>query len=367
MKAQTLSEQRGSAPPFFSIAIPHYSRGAHLLEQLRQLGSQTFRDFEVCISEDPSENGRGEDVVALLQTQSIAHAYVRNPRALRYDANLRSAISLCEGRYCLLMGNDDMLDGIDALARIAHHLEMADWPDVFIGNFRDWGATDPVQRVPAQGFSGAGANAALAVFRNVSFVSGVVLKRQRCIESSTTRWDGSEMYQMYLAIRLLATGGAVLEVPDCLVVKDIAIEDVSVESYLDEKLAARWPIVLREKPLTWLPLLVCETLRQSISNQASAHRAARKGLFQLYAYTFPYWLIQYRKVQHRSYAIGLAWALMPFRTLRQARGLWLVKLICTAQLLLALGIAMVLPLGWFERFRPALHRIAKRIQKKEPQ
>ena len=58
-------------------------------------------------------------------------------------------------------------------------------------------------------------------FRNFSFVSGVILETQAAREHATDRWDGSEMYQVFLAARLIAAGGALLYIDASAVRKDI--------------------------------------------------------------------------------------------------------------------------------------------------
>ena len=44
--------------PTFSICIPQYNRTSFLLEALKTLNEQDFKDFEVCISDDCSTDGR---------------------------------------------------------------------------------------------------------------------------------------------------------------------------------------------------------------------------------------------------------------------------------------------------------------------
>ena len=50
------------ARPYFSICIPQHNRTSFLIEALRTLDRQTFRDFEVCISDDASTDGREADL-----------------------------------------------------------------------------------------------------------------------------------------------------------------------------------------------------------------------------------------------------------------------------------------------------------------
>src|SRR5438105_2928907 len=98
-----------SLAPFFSICIPQYGRTSFLLRAIDSFAEQTFRDFEVCISDDVSPDRRQDELIARLRGHSIPFRFARQLHNLRYDANLRAAIGLASGRYCVLMGNDDAL------------------------------------------------------------------------------------------------------------------------------------------------------------------------------------------------------------------------------------------------------------------
>src|SRR4051812_15316998 len=102
-------------PPFFSICIPQYNRTSFLIEACRSLSVQTFRDFEVCISDDCSTDGREAELGAFLQQSGMTFVYRKQERNSRYDGNLRAAIGLACGRYCFLLGNDDALASTETL------------------------------------------------------------------------------------------------------------------------------------------------------------------------------------------------------------------------------------------------------------
>src|ERR1700686_3638620 len=95
--------------PFFSICIPQYNRTSFLILALRALALQTFKNFEVCISDDCSNDGRQAELEQALREFGLRYAYRQQAKNVGYDGNLRTAISLASGCYCLLMGNDDCL------------------------------------------------------------------------------------------------------------------------------------------------------------------------------------------------------------------------------------------------------------------
>src|SRR5258708_12750819 len=89
--------------PFFSICIPQHNRTSFLIEVCRSLDAQTFRAFEVCISDDCSTDGRSDELLAFLHASQLSFSYRRLENNLRYDANLRPAMPLssAENRFLL--------------------------------------------------------------------------------------------------------------------------------------------------------------------------------------------------------------------------------------------------------------------------
>lgn len=79
------------------------------MEALKAIAEQTFRDFEVCISDDCSPEPGEKEVIRFLRENNVSHLYKRQPSNLRYDGNLRAVIGMAAGRYCFLHGNDDRL------------------------------------------------------------------------------------------------------------------------------------------------------------------------------------------------------------------------------------------------------------------
>src|SRR5262249_44138276 len=80
--------------PFFSVCIPQYNRTSFLIATCRSLAVQTFRAFEVCISDDCSTDGRERELLDFLQSSGLSFVYYKRPTNGRYDANLRSSIEL---------------------------------------------------------------------------------------------------------------------------------------------------------------------------------------------------------------------------------------------------------------------------------
>lgn len=345
--------------PYFSICVPQYDRTSFLLRALDSYAEQTCRDFEVCISDDRSPDGRQSEVVAALERAGIPFAFQVQATNLRYDGNLRAAIALARGRYCLLMGNDDALAGPDTLARYVADMDAHGPAAVVIPNFADHTDRQKVSRVPGTRNHGGGPAVASERFRNFSFISGVLLDREAAQRYATDRWDGSEYYQMYVGCRIIAAGGSLLELDRVTVWKDVPVPGEEVDSYAKRPRVWPCPIVERPLPLNLFGRLVADAIARHATGEE--RRRLNEAVFrQLYSYTYPYWLTQYRRVQSWRFAAGVALGMRPERTLdgvdligtRRWRVVWAYWL--------ATAAGLTVPLGQFDRLRAGLYRRAKR-------
>jgi glycosyltransferase involved in cell wall biosynthesis len=345
--------------PFFSVCIPQYGRTDFLLEAIATISRQQFRDFEVCISDDKSPDGRQEEIIAALESGDLAYRFEVQKENRRYDGNLRTAIGFATGTYCFLLGNDDGLVNEQALRRYHDLMEEYGPCGVAISNFQDYRTGSKVNRVHSTGNKGSGPDVAARHFRNFSFVSGVVLERRPAQAFATHRWDGSEMYQTFIGCRIIASGRPLLEIAEPLIRKDISLPNLTVDSYATRPRVQPCPIVERVLPLVQLGRLTVDALRPYVSGPDQQRRNARI-LRQLLIFTYPFWLVEYRRVQSWRYAAGIALGMRPKRSalgVELDRGGRLVIRLCY---LAASVIGLLAPLWSFERARPLLYRIAKR-------
>src|SRR5689334_7436997 len=79
--------------PLFSICIPQYNRTSFLLVLLESLRAQTWRDFEICISDGGSTDGRQGEIEEWLHNCGAEFRWWRSETRLLYDPNLRSCIA----------------------------------------------------------------------------------------------------------------------------------------------------------------------------------------------------------------------------------------------------------------------------------
>jgi glycosyltransferase involved in cell wall biosynthesis len=324
------------------------------------MGSQTCTEFEVCISDDCSTDGRQAEVVRFLEDSGLSFVYQRQKRNARYDANLRASIALARGTYCLLMGNDDAFTLAHSLADYRSYLERYKGVGVATCNFIQPQSGTHVRRVKATCRLDGGPATAARVYRNFSAVAGVVLRRDRAQAHATNRWDGGEMYQTYLACRIIAEGNPVLYVDESLVQMGIRIDGESVDSVFRRERLHPCPIVERKITLTSMARIVADAI-QPFAACAEWQREVEWIVAQLYLFPYPYWLINYRQIQSWRYALGICLGMRPRNVVE---GISLPVSIRARlgflYLVASLG-GLLVPVGIFEAAKRPLFRLAKAL------
>lgn len=341
--------------PFFSVCIPQYNRTSFLIAACQSLDAQRFRDFEVCISDDCSTDGRAEELVEFLNASALSFVYRRRASNGRYDANLRSSIELAAGTYCFLLGNDDALKSADTLVHLRQVIERFPRPGVVITDFEEFSSGYVNHRVRGTALRGAGPRVAATAFRKFSFVGGVVLRTEAAHAAATTRWDGSEMYQMYVGCRIIAQGGGLVET-DCVAVrKSIQIPGEGVDSYATTPRVPIQGIPAQTLPLGQIGRLVIDAIAPQAAPLSPAVQMT--VLLQYLGLLYPYWLLEYRRVQSWRFAAGVARAMHPSVTLA---GLTLPPQVRLGSLLLH-GVATLVGLTAPQRFLTWLEPSARRV------
>jgi glycosyltransferase involved in cell wall biosynthesis len=343
--------------PFFSVCIPQHNRTSFLIENLRVLARQTFTNWEVCISDDCSTDGREPELLAELETLRAPYVYYRQVRNGRYDVNLRGSISLASGIYCLLMGNDDCLAGPDVLAEFEELLKRHPETGVAMANYEEFDGSKASRRVAHTGVAGSGPGIAVSRFRNFSFVSGVMLRADRARAHATNKWDGSEMYQMYIGCRILAEGYALLEISTSAVLRSIVIPGESVDSYAARPRLKRSRIEERRLPLTRMGGLVYDAVRPEAGRKSAA--LGTLIFTQILVFTYPFWILEYRRVQSWRYAAGICLGMRPQNLLEGVdlplwRAGWLRLVYTTVTV-----AGLLCPIRLFDFFHRPLYRAAK--------
>jgi hypothetical protein len=351
-------ERRSTTEPFFSICVPQYNRTLHLIEALRALETQTFKSFEICISDDRSPDGLQQTLIDYLQQSGMNFVFKQTERNMRYDGNLRSAMALAQGRYCLLMGNDDCLTADTTLQYLHDELTSEANIGVLIGNFEDWKTGAITRRVHRRAVYEPTSRSAVGHFRNMAFVSGLIVDRRKANEFTTERWDGSEMYQMYIFCRVIASGMKLLEVEASLARKDLHVPGEYVDSYAKWERLDPCPIIERKLPFGQIGQVVADSVEPFLPPATA--RAERELIFQqLYRFTYPFWLFEYRRVQSWNYSAGICLGIRPGNVVDDVEvGPWR-RVRLTLLWLAVCAAGMLVPLSLFDTLRGRLYRLSK--------
>lgn len=103
--------------PFISICIPAYKRSQYLERLLQSISVQTYRDFEVVVTDDSPD-----DEVQLVCDRFNSHLriqYFKNETALGTPKNWNQAIRLATGHWIKLMHDDDWFTDEGSLQQFA--------------------------------------------------------------------------------------------------------------------------------------------------------------------------------------------------------------------------------------------------------
>ncbi len=343
--------------PFFSVAIPQYNRTSFLLKALQTIVTQSFRDFEICISDDVSPDGRQQEVVDFLTAANVSFRFEQTPTNLRYDGNLRNAISMTTGRYVFLMGNDDGLIDSTVFERAAAKLEEQNFPAVLVCNWIEGVGQTTSARIPSSLNLGSGPEIAVQVWREYSFVSGVIFDGARIRAMASARWDGSEMYQMWLGARLVAEGGDYYGWSEALILKDLQVPGEIVDSYRQKK-QVPW-FSERLHTLHFLARLNYDGIAPSMPVEQRP-ALAKRLIKTLYSTTYPFWLFEYRATQSWKFALAIALGMRPRHVAAELPLGLLSRTQISLRWLAVTLVGLILPVSLFNALKPMLHARVKR-------
>jgi glycosyltransferase involved in cell wall biosynthesis len=343
-----------------SICIPQYNRSKHLLAVLESIRLQQDQEVEVVVSDDcstdDSETAIPRYIDAVAQHFPGRINYIRQPKNLGYDRNLRAAMAGGSCDYLLILGNDDALCGRRALVQLMQTLDRLGNPDVSFCNFREGTEDGPVVvRAGATKVLGAGISVAVKEFRCFSFVGGLVFKRSAFLAHDTDSCDQSVFYQIYLAARIIAAGGIAASITEPIVVKDIQVDGKAANSYLDVLVRDNRHLVPKTGGLDQVGRVACDAI-------LPMEVAGRRGLrafqiyWQIYSFSYPAWLLNYRLNGAYRAALNLAFGCQPGNLLRMVRCPGWVKIALWVSYILSTLGGMLAPLGILQKMARILKR-----------
>jgi glycosyltransferase involved in cell wall biosynthesis len=306
-----------------SVCIPHYNRSKYLLAVLESIRVQDYPDVEVVISDDCSTDDSREVIPKYIAgVQGSTHVrfnYIRQPKNVGYDGNLRAALGAGQGEYVFVLGNDDALPDKDTLSKLVGILAQLKYPDVSFTNFHLYGKpADVERRARTTAVIGSGPEVASKTFRSFSFVGGLVMKRAAFKQHNTGKYDGSVYVQIYLAARTIASGGTLASISESMVAKDVTFPGELVNSYLDTLVENNRTLHRHTGGLDQVGLVACGAILPYVP-PASRQRYVLKIYSQLLMFTYPYWLFNYRKNKAYRAAVNVALGCFPTNLLKIPR------------------------------------------------
>ena len=340
-----------------SICIPHYNRIEYLLKSLAFIEKQTYDNVEIVISDDNSSDDTEKEITEVKKTYKFPIIYHRNTNNLGYDRNLRQSIELATGDYCFVLGNDDTFYAPDDLSYLVSFLKKNNFPDVGFCNYIEEGNNKLYERAPFTSVFKGNQNIALKYYRSFSFVAGLIYKKAAFEEVNTGKFDGSIYVQIYLAIRIILSGGTFFMIKRPLVLKDIIIKDRVVNSYRD-RLIKKWQDFKVEDG--GLPSVINVVSTAFDDSGLSDKKIKNKIVKDIYTITYPYWILDYKYNGAFVHAVGLAKGLKPNRISVYANLPFFQKINIQLIYYFITFSAMLFPSKLFIQIKPTLYRWIKK-------
>jgi len=126
--------------PLLSIIIPTFNAAKTLNTTLENICNQTFKDFEIWIIDNLSQDGTDAIVNRFANQYSNIHWYSESDRGL-YDA-MNKGIDISQGSWLYFMGSDDLFHTNAILETVFGNPDLSKL-DVIYGNV-EWGNTNKI-------------------------------------------------------------------------------------------------------------------------------------------------------------------------------------------------------------------------------
>lgn len=341
-----------------SLCIPQYNRIQYLLKNLSMVAEQSYNNIEICISDDASTDNTEEEIKKFVATYKYPILYYRHEKNVGYDANLRKSLEMATGDYCIMMGNDDTLKGNDAITNLVHFLEQNNRPELGFCNYVEGHSPDIVMaRAFCTAVMGSGEAIALKYYRSFSYVAGIIIRKDVFNSVNTSKADGSVFVQMYFAARIITNGGRFFMYNEALIIKDIQIDGSMANSYRDT-LMKKWSDY---KPIDGGLRQVIWAVVEGFSDAGSdVKKISYKVLKNIYRFTLPFWLIDYRSNGSFVGAVAMAKGLQPSAVKQFNLLAPTSRLKIRSYYYLAIATGFLVPPFVFKKLKPAIYKLIKK-------
>ncbi len=119
------------------------------------------------------------------------------------------------------------------------------------------------------------------------------------------------------------------------------------------------PIIERKLPLYRYGQVAYDAIAEP-APAALRETIARMIFSQMLCFTYPPWLVEYRRVQSWKFALGVALGMRPHNLMGSYRFNLLTRTLVSVLYTTVTAIGLLIPSRLFQVVRPALYKLAKR-------
>ena len=230
--------------PKVSICIPAYNQTQYLKILLASIEAQTFKDYEVIVSDDSSTEAVAEMVNSFSEKFPIN--YTRNKPALGSPQNWNAAIQKANGQLIKIMHHDDFFSEGNSLQKMVTYLEHGNYDFVFANTTIQNVQAPQTQRLHTiKDFPKILNNPELTFFGNPIGAPSTLLCKQEI--AKTLQYNKHLIWlvdvEYYYRLFKLSTNGAVVHKP-LIATHDAAEHQISKDCIDDYELQAKEQLIL---------------------------------------------------------------------------------------------------------------------------
>lgn len=169
--------------PSISICIPGYKRTDYIKRLLDSVSIQTYKNFEVIVTDDSPDNSI--ETLCSSYKEILPIKYFKNPSNLNTPENWNESTRKASFEWIKLMHDDDWFSDKDSLLRFAEAIENNPGVDFFFSAYTNvYAGNDDHQPMFLSTFwkSALKQNAEILISRNVIGPPSVILCRKNAIE-----------------------------------------------------------------------------------------------------------------------------------------------------------------------------------------
>jgi glycosyltransferase involved in cell wall biosynthesis len=141
----SLSDSQLNIMPLVSICIPTYNQLGHFQNALNSALVQTFKDFEIIVTDDSSSDDIYEYINQIPNRDCIK--YIRNNPSLGSPANWNKALSIASGRYIKILHHDDQFFDENSLGKFVEALNCNPSANIVFCSLLSCDVTTGVERI----------------------------------------------------------------------------------------------------------------------------------------------------------------------------------------------------------------------------